>query len=98
MRYEQVAGTLNIPVGTVRSRRSRGRDALRHLMNIEDRRLSSAAEHHLEPTPLGLSSSAASKLFAFGRSAARECANSARGYVQAAVVRYRERLPAPSHW
>jgi RNA polymerase sigma-70 factor (ECF subfamily) len=33
MRYEQVAQILNIPIGTVRSRLSRGREMLRELMN-----------------------------------------------------------------
>jgi RNA polymerase sigma-70 factor (ECF subfamily) len=35
MRYEQVAKVLGIPVGTVRSRLSRGRDMLRVLMGLE---------------------------------------------------------------
>ena len=50
--YDQAAAILKVPVGTIRSRLSRGRDALRKLMNMEDRRPSKAAEHHLEPTPL----------------------------------------------
>ncbi len=35
MRYEEVATILGIPVGTVRSRLSRGRDTLRRLMDRE---------------------------------------------------------------
>jgi RNA polymerase sigma-70 factor, ECF subfamily len=38
MRYEEVAKILRIPVGTVRSRLSRGRDMLRVQMDIEDPR------------------------------------------------------------
>lgn len=42
MRYEDVAEVLAVPVGTVRSRLSRGREALRHLIGtVPDRR----AEH-----------------------------------------------------
>jgi RNA polymerase sigma-70 factor, ECF subfamily len=52
MSYEQTAAALNIPVGTVRSRLSRGRDALRTLMDMRDRRPAKAAEHYLAPTPL----------------------------------------------
>ena len=37
MRYEEVASVLNVPVGTVRSRLSRGRDELRRLMGMEER-------------------------------------------------------------
>ena len=36
MAYEEVATVLDIPVGTVRSRLSRGRDQLRRLMGVEE--------------------------------------------------------------
>src|SRR5215471_4876092 len=36
MRYDQIAEALNVPVGTVRSRLSRGRDHLRRLMGMTD--------------------------------------------------------------
>ena len=40
MSYEDAAGILSVPVGTVRSRQSRGRDALRKLLDTEERRSS----------------------------------------------------------
>ena len=41
--YEDAAAILNIPVGTIRSRLSRGRDALRQLMGMEAKSTSAAA-------------------------------------------------------
>jgi RNA polymerase sigma-70 factor (ECF subfamily) len=37
MRYEQIARILNIPVGIVRSRLSRGRETLRVLMGTDEK-------------------------------------------------------------
>src|ERR1700682_328480 len=45
MGYEQVAAVLQVPVGTVRSRLSRGRDELRRLMDMGDDEASSTPPH-----------------------------------------------------
>jgi len=39
MRYEEAANVLGVPVGTVRSRVSRGRDTLRRFMGMNPERL-----------------------------------------------------------
>ena len=36
MSYDEVANVLNVPVGTIRSRLSHGRDQLRRLMGMEE--------------------------------------------------------------
>jgi RNA polymerase sigma-70 factor (ECF subfamily) len=48
MSYEKAAAIVNVPVGTIRSRLSRGRAALRVLMSIEERRPNRASEHYLK--------------------------------------------------
>jgi RNA polymerase sigma-70 factor (ECF subfamily) len=42
MSYQDAAGILKIPVGTARSRLSRGRDILRKVLDMEERRSSAA--------------------------------------------------------
>jgi RNA polymerase sigma-70 factor (ECF subfamily) len=44
MRYEEVAAVLGVPVGTVRSRLSRGREALRKLVGVDAEDRSPAAD------------------------------------------------------
>jgi RNA polymerase sigma-70 factor (ECF subfamily) len=49
MSYEEAAAVLDVPVGTIRSRLSRGREALRELMDMEDERAGIAAVRNSSP-------------------------------------------------
>jgi RNA polymerase sigma-70 factor (ECF subfamily) len=73
LRYEEVALILNVPVGTVRSRLSRGRDQLRRLMEIDDE-----AEAAPAPADAGVTAKAAAKPAAATRRGTRRRRPAAR--------------------
>lgn len=58
MRYEEVSAVLQIPVGTVRSRVSRGRDMLRKLLDAPERRPAPTARPDETRSASGLSNAA----------------------------------------
>jgi RNA polymerase sigma-70 factor (ECF subfamily) len=88
MRYEEAAAVLDVPVGTIRSRLSRGRDALRQLMDMDTKRAGTSAVRKSAPEdnvrhplwPLsgrGLSAEPCCRPGSRGRKAALPCAGGA---------------------
>jgi RNA polymerase sigma-70 factor (ECF subfamily) len=67
LRYEEVAVILKVPVGTIRSRLSRGRDALRRLVGADEHRSSFAADPACRRKARPVASPAASGEIAAGR-------------------------------
>jgi hypothetical protein len=49
MSYEDAAAILDVPIGTIRSRLSRGRESLRKLMDMEAKSATSADVRNFTP-------------------------------------------------